>query len=232
MLDVNRHKFFLLQVLKEIYSDPELASSLAFKGGTALMLFHDLPRFSVDLDFNLTANSDEEVASAKLRAILVKHGTIRDEARKRYGMLLVLNYEDDDRNLKVEVSNRSYPDEYELRDYLGVSMNVMRLEYMFTHKLMALLDRNALTNRDVFDCWFCMKQRLVLRKSILDLRLKGTFEDYMDKAIEAVIAISGNRILDGIGELLDPELKKWVKTDLISEFALLAAMYKEMQLIE
>ena len=232
MLDVNRHKFFLLQLLKEIYSDPELASSLAFKGGTALMLFHDLPRFSVDLDFNLTENSNEEVASAKLRAILVKHGTIRDEARKRYGMLLVLNYEDDDRNLKVEVSNRSYPDEYELRDYLGVSMNVMRLEYMFTHKLMALLDRNALTNRDVFDCWFCMKQRLVLRKSILDLRLKGTFEDYMDKAIEAVIAISGNRILDGIGELLDPELKKWVKTDLTSEFASLAAMYKEMQLIE
>ena len=157
MLDVNRHKFFLLQLLKEIYSDPELASSLTFKGGTALMLFHDLPRFSVDLDFNLTANSDEEVASAKLRAILVKHGTIRDESRKRYGMLLVLNYEDDGRNLKVEVSNRSYPDEYELRDYLGVSMNVMRLEYMFTHKLMALLDRNALTNRDVFDCWFCMK---------------------------------------------------------------------------
>ncbi len=232
MLDVNRHKFFLLQLLKEIYSDPELASSLAFKGGTALMLFHDLPRFSVDLDFNLTANSDEEVASAKLRAILVKHGTIRDEARKRYGMLLVLNYEDDGRNLKVEVSNRSYPDEYELRDYLGVSMNVMRLEYMFTHKLMALLDRNALTNRDVFDCWFCMKQRLVLRKSILDLRLKGTFEDYMDKAIEAVTAISGNRILDGIGELLDPALKKWVKTDLTSEFASLAAMYKEMQLIE
>ena len=232
MLDVNRHKFFLLQLLKEIYSDPELASSLAFKGGTALMLFHDLPRFSVDLDFNLTANSDEEVASAKLRAILVKHGTIRDEARKRYGMLLVLNYEDDGRNLKVEVSNRSYPDEYELRDYLGVSMNVMRLEYMFTHKLMALLDRNALTNRDVFDCWFCMKQRLVLRKSILDLRLKSTFEDYMDKAIEAVTAISGNRILDGIGELLDPALKKWVKTDLTSEFASLAAMYKEMQLIE
>ena len=232
MLDVNRHKFFLLQLLKEIYSDPELASSLAFKGGTALMLFHDLPRFSVDLDFNLTANSDEEVASAKLRAILVEHGTIRDEARKRYGMLLVLNYEDDGRNLKVEVSNRSYPDEYELRDYLGVSMNVMRLEYMFTHKLMALLDRKALTNRDVFDCWFCMKQRLVLRKSILDLRLKGTFEDYMDKAIEAVTAISGNRILDGIGELLDPELKKWVKTDLTSEFASLAAMYKEMQLIE
>ena len=103
---------------------------------------------------------------------------------------------------------------------------------MFTHKLMALLDRKALTNRDVFDCWFCMKQRLVLRKSILDLRLKGTFEDYMDKAIEAVTAISGNRILDGIGELLDPELKKWVKTDLTSEFASLAAMYKEMQLIE
>jgi len=196
------------------------------------MLFHDLQRFSVDLDFNLIEGSDEDAVYDKLRAILIKHGEIRDEAKKHYGMLLVLNYEDDGRNLKLEVSTRSYPDEYELRDYLGVSMNVMKLEYMFTHKLMALLDRNALTNRDVFDCWFCMSRRTVLRRSILDLRLNGSFEDYMDEAIKVVTAISSNRILDGIGDLLDPDLKKWVKKDLTSEFASLAVMYKEMQLIE
>ena len=232
MVDINKHKFFLLQLLKEIYSDMELASSLGFKGGTALMLFHDLPRFSVDLDFNLVENSNEEVVYDKLRAILAAHGAIRDEARKHYGILLVLSYEDGDRNLKAEVSNRPYPDEYELRDYLGISMKVMRLEYMFTHKLMALLDRNALTNRDVFDCWFCMKQRLALQQSILDLRLDCSFEDYMDRCIAAVAGISSNRILDGMGELMDPAIKKWAKTNLASEFITLARMYKEMQLIE
>jgi len=25
---------------------------------------------------------------------------------------------------------------------------------MFAHKLCALLDRNAITNRDIFDCWY------------------------------------------------------------------------------
>ena len=53
MTDINKHKFFLVSILKDIYSDIELANSLGFKGGTAQMLFYDLPRFSVDLDFNL-----------------------------------------------------------------------------------------------------------------------------------------------------------------------------------
>lgn len=46
MVDINKHKFFLFQVLKDIYEDKELAGVLGFKGGTALMFFYDLPRFS------------------------------------------------------------------------------------------------------------------------------------------------------------------------------------------
>jgi len=53
MIDLNKHKFYLLQILKDIYTDIEISSSLGFKGGSALMFFYDLPRFSVDLDFNL-----------------------------------------------------------------------------------------------------------------------------------------------------------------------------------
>jgi hypothetical protein len=46
MVNINKHKFFLLQILKDICSDIELGSCLGFKGGTALMFFYDLPRFS------------------------------------------------------------------------------------------------------------------------------------------------------------------------------------------
>lgn len=45
-MDVNKHKFFMMQVLKDVYSDRELANCLGFKGGTALMFFYGLPRFS------------------------------------------------------------------------------------------------------------------------------------------------------------------------------------------
>ena len=232
MIDINRHKFFLLQVLKDIYSDAVLASSLGFKGGTALMLFHELPRFSVDLDFNLVAGSDADAVYGKLRAILLSHGAMRDEARKHHGMIQVLDYEHGGRNLKVEVSSREYPDRYEPRDYLGISMNVMTLECMFTHKLMALLDRNALTNRDVFDCWFCMKQRVALSRPILDVRLDCTFEQYMENCVRAVSRISSSRILDGMGEFLDDQIKGWARSSLVGEFVTLARMYREMPLIE
>ncbi len=76
MLDVNRHKFFLVQILKDIYSDVELAATLGFKGGTAMMFFYDLPRFSVDLDFNLRTRDNQDLAYDKVRSILLKYGKI------------------------------------------------------------------------------------------------------------------------------------------------------------
>ena len=51
----------MVQILKEIYADIELANCLGFKGGTAMMFFYDLPRFSVDMDFNLLCNKKEDI---------------------------------------------------------------------------------------------------------------------------------------------------------------------------
>ena len=231
MSSINRHKFFLLQVLKDIYADAGLASRLGFKGGTAMMLFYELPRFSVDLDFNLIGDGDTCGVYEKVRQILLKHGSIRDEAVKHNGLLLVLDYGRHERNMKIEVSTRNYPDVYELKDYLGISMNVMELECMFTHKLIALLDRITLTNRDVFDCWFYMNRRVTLSQAILDDRLDCSLSEYLDQCIERVGVIPGNRILDGIGDLLDPDLKKWAKANLATDFVRLAEMYKAVPLI-
>lgn len=111
-MDTNRHKFFMMQILKDIFSDKELASCLAFKGGTALMFFYQLPRFSVDLDFNLTDTAKERRAYEKVRAILSRYGKIDDEAMKFYGPVIVLNYGAGERMLKVEISNRQYDNHY------------------------------------------------------------------------------------------------------------------------
>ena len=53
MLDIQKHKFILVSILKDIYSNSSLGPLLGFKGGTAAYLFYKLPRFSVDLDFDL-----------------------------------------------------------------------------------------------------------------------------------------------------------------------------------
>jgi hypothetical protein len=45
-MDINKHKFLMLRILKDIFTDTRLAPLLAFKGGTSLMFFYGLPRFS------------------------------------------------------------------------------------------------------------------------------------------------------------------------------------------
>jgi len=62
----------MTQVLKDIYTDADLAAYLGFKGGTALMLFYELPRFSVDLDFNLLQPEKNEIVYQKIRKIALK----------------------------------------------------------------------------------------------------------------------------------------------------------------
>jgi predicted nucleotidyltransferase component of viral defense system len=76
MIDINRHRYYLMQLLKEVYADPELANWLGFKGGTALMFFYDLPRFSVDLDFDLLQPEKQEAVFEKVRRIILKYGSI------------------------------------------------------------------------------------------------------------------------------------------------------------
>jgi len=115
----------MVQILKEIYADIELANCLGFKGGTAMMFFYDLPRFSVDLDFNLLCNKKEDIVYTKVRKIILKYGNIYDEAKNFYGPLIVLDYGVGERKLKVEISNRLFDNHYETKNFPGINMKVM-----------------------------------------------------------------------------------------------------------
>jgi len=231
MIKINKHKFFLVQVLNEIYSDIYLANHLGLKGGTALMLFHDLPRFSVDLDFNLLEESDAGPVYEKIRHIAMKHGRIRDEAKKHFGLIVVLDYGDGERNLKIEVSNRQFADSYEIRNFLGIHVKVMRTPDMFAHKLCALLDRGTIANRDIFDCHFLMQRRTPVNKHLVELRMKTDLASYLERCIAAVESVNEKRILSGLGVLMDDETKSFVKNKLKPETISLLKLYREFPII-
>ena len=227
MVDINKHRFFLFQILKDIYEDKELAGILGFKGGTALMFFYDLPRFSVDLDFNLLNSSKEDMVYDKVRKIILKHGTIHDEAKKYYGIICVLDYGVRERKLKVEISNRNFDDRYEIKNLLGVNMQVMVASDMFAHKLCALLDRSSITNRDIYDCWFFMNNKTPVNKSIIETRMEMPYTDYIQKCIDVLEAMSDKGMLNGLGELMDEDSKKLVRTRLRTETITLLKFYKQ-----
>jgi len=230
-MDLNKHKYYMLQILRDIYSDLELANYLGFKGGTALMFFYDLPRFSVDLDFNILKPEKENEVYQKMRDILLKYGKIDDEALKFFGPVLVLNYGNGERKLKVEISNRQYDNHYEVKTVMGINMLVMTVSDMFSHKLCALLDRNELTNRDIFDCWFFMENRTPINKNLVESRMKMLLADYLQKCIEMLNNVPDKRLLNGIGDLIDEKMKNFVRTKLRTEVIFLLNFYKEFPIL-
>ena len=207
MLDINKHKLYLFQILKDIYEDKELSGILGFKGGTALMFFYDLPRFSVDLDFNLLNPDKEKQVYNKITGILSEH------------------------KLKIEISKRDFDDSYEIKNLLGVSIKVMVKPDMFAHKLCALMDRKAITNRDVFDCWFFMNSKTPLNKSIVEQRMGMPLPDYLQKCIDMLQTMSDKGLLNGLGELMDDEMKNFVRHKLRTESITLMKFYKQFPVI-
>lgn len=225
-MDINKHKFFMMQVLKDIYTDKELAGCLGFKGGTALMFFYNLPRFSVDLDFNLLDKNKEKVVYEKVRRILMKYGRIFDEAMKFYGPIIVLDYGVGERKLKVEISNREYDNHYEIKNLLGIDMKVMAVPDMFAHKLCALLDRSEVTSRDVFDCWFFLQSHCAINAGIVEARMGKPLAEYLEACIERLEAMSDKNLMSGLGELTDSKMKTFVRTKLRKETIQLLQFFK------
>ena len=208
----------MMQVLLAIFRHPQLSTLLAFKGGTSLMMFHNLTRFSTDLDFNLLDASKTEYVYNELHNILLKFGTIDDEAMKFYGPLLVLNYSKGDRMLKVEVSNREYPNHYEIRSLLGTDIRVMTLADMFAHKLCALGER--ITPRDIYDVWFFLQNRTEINAEIVQIRTGMSVGDYALQCAEKVRSYSSRVLMQGLGEvLLDNQSKNFAREQLIPETA-------------
>jgi len=59
-----------------------------------------------------------------------------------------------------------------------------------------------------------MKNNWDIRKEIVELRTGMDINKYLRKCIEKVQEVDEKHILQGLGEVLDAELKNWVKNNL------------------
>src|SRR3989338_250041 len=176
-LDYSKHKNILLQILKDIYSYTSIAPHLGFKGGTAALLFYNLNRDSVDLDFDLLDEGKEAEVFEKIHKISKNYGTIIDSRIKRFNLLNVISYAPGAQKIKVEVNRRNFGSTYEVMTLLGIAMLVMSREDMFAHKLMAMHERVCKTSRDIYDVWFFLKHRFPINKEIVEKRAGMPFDE-------------------------------------------------------
>jgi len=220
MIDRKKHRFILVNILKEIYADPLLGSSLGFKGGTAAFLFYDLPRLSVDLDFDLLDLQKEEAVFQKLKEVLKNFGQLREARKKRYTLFFLLNYQKGERNIKVEVSKRKTSAGYQVRQYLGIPVLVMDKSDMAASKLAAFLTRKKFAARDLFDLWFFLKNDWAINEKLLQEKTGLNLREALEKAKERVEKTPQTRLLQGLGELLDDKQKIAVKDKLKEDLLL------------
>lgn len=221
MLDIKIHRTILLQILKDIYTDISISSVLGFKGGTACSLFYELPRFSVDLDFDLLNTEKGTMVFERIDGILKNYGEIKERIDKRFTIFFVLSYKEEAQNIKVEISKRDFGSNYEIRNYLGISMLVMEKQDIFAHKLVALLERKQPANRDLFDLWFFLKNNWEINANIVKKRTGMEVKEHTGKCINFIEKLDTRHILSGMGELLEEKQKAWVKKNLKVELLFL-----------
>jgi len=224
MLNKEKHQLIMGRILRDIYTDTSISPFLGLKGGTCAYFFYGLPRFSVDLDFDLLSaldlNSQKNILK-KIIAILSKYGKVKDNYIKRYTIFALLSYGDEDHNIKVEISARmllpNIKSHYLLKEYLGISMLVSKKEYLFSSKLAALTLRSETATRDIFDIYFFAKNNWDIDKEIVELITGEKFPRHIVDCLAIVESIKDNRILSGLGELIDEKEKIWVKKNLRKE---------------
>lgn len=209
------------QVLKDIYTDVTISPLLGFKGGTCAYFFYNLPRFSVDLDFDLLIVNDEnqKMVFEKIVAILGKYGEVKDHYIKRFTVFTLLSYGDDDHNIKVEINIRklveNIQDHYEIKEYLGISMFVAKKDYLFASKLSALTLRNETAMRDIYDIHYFAKSNWDINAEVIKERTGKITKEYLADCIAFIEKVKDNQMLQGLGELVDSEKEKaWIRNHL------------------
>ncbi len=228
MVNIDLHRTIFIKLLREIYSDPELRTILGFKGGTAAFLFYGLPRFSVDLDFDLLDLDKKELVFEKLGALLHQYGALSEEIEKQYTLFYLLSYQKGERNLKVEVSKRSDGrSSYSPKNYLGISMLVMNEPEMAAGKLSALLTRNKFAARDMFDLWYFLKNNWQIDEGVVQTKTGLDLAHAFAKAQKNIAVVKKSELLSGLGDLLDIKQRDWVREKLSDELLFLLRLYED-----
>ena len=170
----------LLELLKAINADEFLSANLTLKGGTAINIIHysEIPRLSVDLDFDLARNTLKEEmlqvkdeVSARIQEMSASMGYFMSDPRPNYAIHQTeLHYRSTTGNhdkIKLDINCLSRCHMYESvvrnarNPFLSDDVFPVRMlsEYeLFGAKLKALLERN--TPRDIFDAYMLEKKGL------------------------------------------------------------------------
>lgn len=157
-------EYWEILILKGLF-ESSFGLKLIFKGGTALRLAYDSPRFSEDLDFSLTSDPFKGAFPMSVKKIIIPFPelAISDLEEKYYTYLAEIkvtqNYLPFPFRIKIEISKRQSKN-YQWKLHLLTSPvttvitlgQVATLEQLYDDKLSCLKGRAK--PKDLFDLWY------------------------------------------------------------------------------
>jgi len=220
----SRQEFFnqyrenvIIEVVQAL-AKSSIGAQIAFKGGTALKLFYDLPRYSEDMDYDcLPGVCASDLMDMLTRDMTKKRWEITDQAVKYHTVLLELRFQGPERNfrLKIEISTR----EKELKTTIlllrGVPVLTLEPSFMMTEKLFTSIDRQA--GRDIFDAWFILNNAYPLDDSMITRRWKDQTSFY-GALLNMLENTESRKVFQDTGKLLNDEQRNWIKTTFLTDF--------------
>ncbi len=239
-----QHKTIMFQILQILF-DSKYAKILWLKWWTALYFFYGLPRFSVDLDFDLLKDlTKNEIIDLKQWIFeLLEHNLwkkwvkIKHEWTLDYSFKFIVQYWWE-KKLKLEFNTKIYENSYNIKSLLWTSVQVMDISYMFSHKLCAFLSRyqqkNSIANRDLFDINFLFENSFPINEKIIKIRTKKMiwteldpkwYIKYLLNFIKQHKKEIQQNILYWIWELIDNSQKNYMKNKFLDNLIQKLSLY-------
>ena len=186
-------------------------SRIAFKGGTALKLFYDLPRYSEDIDYDsLPGITPQEIMNIIGNLCKKRRWEITDEAVKYSTLLLELRFVGPERNfqIKIKISTREKELETSILSLRGIPVLTLEPSFLMTEKLLTFVDRKA--GRDIFDAWFILKNAYPLNE-VRIIKEFGTRANLYQAMLKILENVDAKKILRDTGKLLREDHRNWIK---------------------
>ena len=199
------HEHFEMSLIQWLRSKRFL-EPLVFGGGTMLRLCHELPRYSLEMDFWFFKKTDFARFYKRLRDLLTKDHDVTDAQDKYYSPLFEIRRARGTPRLKIEMRKKIAPigssEEkiaFSPHSPTQVLIRGFKLRQMFQNKVHALIDRGEI--RDAFDLKFLARKGVVIE---LD-------EQQSRKVRERLRGFKKRDFDVKLGSILVPELREYYR---------------------
>lgn len=218
-----RREYFQHLFLQYFYQQPQ-SENIYFKGGTALRIIYQSPRFSEDLDFSTTLNDIKPIEQAIIQALAAIekesiHTDLREAKKTSGGYLAGVNFHFFEQTISIllQISLRQGKHKGEVitiaNDFIPpyIVMSLSK-EQLIDEKIQALLQRHK--SRDFYDLYFILRSNLMPaeKKAILPKALK-TLKDSdlnFEAELKQFLPKSHWPIIRNFNQTLEREIERFI----------------------